>query len=303
VAPNERYRGTLSEDDKLTSLCHAFVEDGVLWLNLTGFVVFVNRLQGKLAKALQLRGSFFDAFADVGSQQAKAFLEAKLRRAAADPAAAELRAGIDGPATALMTQGSIHELAAALQGALVGAMQGVIEQCVRREVRAALPVVLDVAQLAPEAVQVNINAPSRSNADLRRINLVPPETAEEEAELVDGTLLVTKYLRQKFAHEDLSPLVRERAVQSFRSFFSTLLKTRKAAATAPDNMPMAGQIGRAQVHYRHADRPLMDQVWEAAAEHRALLVKKLEADVNSAATQIAARVARLARSRSPRVAA
>ena len=68
----------------------------MLWLNFTAFVVFVNRLPGPLAKTLHLRSSFFDAFTDIGSQQAKAFLEAKLRRAAADPAAAQLRSEVDG---------------------------------------------------------------------------------------------------------------------------------------------------------------------------------------------------------------
>ena len=44
-----------------------------------------------------MRSSFFDAFTDIGSQSARCFLEAKLRRAANDPAAAQLRAETDGP--------------------------------------------------------------------------------------------------------------------------------------------------------------------------------------------------------------
>jgi hypothetical protein len=63
------------------------VKDGVLWLNCISFVVFVNSLPGPLAKALHLRSSFFDAFADIGSQSAKHFLHAKLERAAGDQAA------------------------------------------------------------------------------------------------------------------------------------------------------------------------------------------------------------------------
>lgn len=71
--------------------------DGVLWLNYLAFVVFINNLPGPLAKTLHLRSSFFDAFTDIGSQSAKIFLEAKLKRAANDPAAAQLRAETDGP--------------------------------------------------------------------------------------------------------------------------------------------------------------------------------------------------------------
>lgn len=71
--------------------------DGVLWLNYIAFVVFVNNLPGPLAKTLHLRSSFFDAFSDIGSQSAKFFLQAKLRRASDDPAAAQLRSETDGP--------------------------------------------------------------------------------------------------------------------------------------------------------------------------------------------------------------
>jgi len=73
------------------------VIDGVLWLNYIAFVVFVNNLPGPLAKTLHLRSSFFDAFSDIGSQSAKFFLQAKLRRASDDPAAAQLRSETDGP--------------------------------------------------------------------------------------------------------------------------------------------------------------------------------------------------------------
>lgn len=68
----------------------------MLRLNFTAYVVFVNRLPGPLAKTMQLRSSFFDAFTDIGSHQTKIFLEAKLKRAAADPAAAQLRSEVEG---------------------------------------------------------------------------------------------------------------------------------------------------------------------------------------------------------------
>ena len=73
------------------------MDDGVLFLNYISFVVFVNNLPGPLAKALHLRSSFFDAFTDIGSRSAKTFIEAKLKRAASDPAAAHLRSETDGP--------------------------------------------------------------------------------------------------------------------------------------------------------------------------------------------------------------
>jgi len=89
--------GALSDEEKERACCYAVVADGVLWLNYLAFVVFVNNLPGPLAKTLHLRSSFFDAFTDIGSQSAKTFLEAKLKRAASDPAAAHLRSETDGP--------------------------------------------------------------------------------------------------------------------------------------------------------------------------------------------------------------
>jgi len=68
----------------------------VLWLNYIAFIIFVNSLSGPLAKTLHLRSSFFDAFSDIGSESAKTFLEAKLKRAESDPAAARLRSEVDG---------------------------------------------------------------------------------------------------------------------------------------------------------------------------------------------------------------
>jgi len=90
-------QGSLSEEEKARARCYFVVQDGVLWLNYISYVVFVNNLQGPLAKALHLRSSFFDAFTDIGSQSAKIFLEAKLKRATSDPAAAHLRSETDGP--------------------------------------------------------------------------------------------------------------------------------------------------------------------------------------------------------------
>jgi hypothetical protein len=66
-------------------------------------------------------------------------------------------------------------------------------------------------QLAPEAVQVNLNSSRRSNADLRRINLPPPSTPEEAAELARNTLLVSSYLQNKLnGVTGLHPMVAHR---------------------------------------------------------------------------------------------
>lgn len=73
---------------------------GVLFLNFTACVLFVNKLPGALAARMQLRASFFEAFTDIGSAHARSFLLAKLARAAAEPVAAQLRAEVDGPAEA-----------------------------------------------------------------------------------------------------------------------------------------------------------------------------------------------------------
>ena len=80
--------------------CHFYTEAGVLYLNFTSHVLFLQHSAGPLARSMQLRASFFDAFADIGSQQAKEFLLAKLRRAEVDPAAARLRAEVDGDGAA-----------------------------------------------------------------------------------------------------------------------------------------------------------------------------------------------------------
>ena len=69
-------------------------------------MLFVNKLPGPLAARIQLRASFFDAFTDIGSAHAKAFLLAKLARAAAEPVAAQLRAEVGGPSEASEQQSS-----------------------------------------------------------------------------------------------------------------------------------------------------------------------------------------------------
>ena len=96
--------GSLSEEEKERARCYSVVIDGVLWLNYLAFVVFVNNLSGPLARTLHLRSSFFDAFTDIGSQSAKCFLEAKLKRASRDPAAAHLRSETDGPVNEVALQ-------------------------------------------------------------------------------------------------------------------------------------------------------------------------------------------------------
>ena len=88
--------GSLSDEDKHLMRCHWEIEGGKVYANFIMYIVCMHRLHGPLARALQLRATFFDAFADIGSEQAKAFLFAKLHRVATDPAAAQIRSELDG---------------------------------------------------------------------------------------------------------------------------------------------------------------------------------------------------------------
>jgi hypothetical protein len=57
-----------------------------------------------------LRSSFFDAFSDIGSHAAKTFLEAKLKRAAGDQAAIQLRSETDGQSLELVSNLQVEEI-------------------------------------------------------------------------------------------------------------------------------------------------------------------------------------------------
>lgn len=100
-------------------------KDGILYLNFTACVLFVNKLPGVLAARMQLRASYFDAFTDIGSAHAKAFLLAKLNRAALDPVAAQLRAEVDGPSEASGQQSSDVALRTWLESRL-NALEGMV---------------------------------------------------------------------------------------------------------------------------------------------------------------------------------
>ena len=258
--------------------CYWEIEKGKVNANFVMHIVCTHHLRGPLARTLQLRATFFDAFSDVGSERAKAFLVAKLQRAAADPAADALRAGI-GPSPS----SSLDQIVDALEGRIVHMLEGRMQLCIRRELAAALPPALRLMQLAPEAVQVNLNSSRRSNPDLRGINVPPPLDRDAETALIQDTLLVTTFLTQKFAASDLHAEVKKRAVQGFKSCFSCHLKVRKQTSMAGAQLPMAGQIGRAQVQYRQSDRPLMEQIWGELREHREQLVERIVSRIAAAA--------------------
>lgn len=74
---------------------------------------------------MQLRSSYFDAFTDIGSAHAKAFLLAKLARAAAEPVAAQLRAELDGPSEVSGQQSSDVALRTWLESRL-DALEGMV---------------------------------------------------------------------------------------------------------------------------------------------------------------------------------
>ena len=92
--------GQLSDDEQFRLSCFAVKADGILLLNFTACILFVNKLPGVLAARMQLRASYFDAFTDIGSAHAKAFLLAKLTRSALDPVAKQLCVEVDGPSAA-----------------------------------------------------------------------------------------------------------------------------------------------------------------------------------------------------------
>jgi len=104
-AEGERNSGTISELEKQKMKCYGIIEDGVLKLNYLAYVVFMQRLPGVLARRMHLQASFFDAFADIGSSQARAFLAAKFQRVASDPAAAHLRGEVDPPTLVTIESG------------------------------------------------------------------------------------------------------------------------------------------------------------------------------------------------------
>ena len=89
----------------------------------------------------------------------------------------------------------------------------------------------------------------------------------------------------------MSETAQRQSVAGFRSMYSQALKMKKQEL---GDAPMAGQIGRAQMHYTHKDRPLMDQVWDDLGDFREALVRRILRQNARAAAHDAAR------SRSPR---
>jgi len=156
---------------------------------------------------------------------------------------------------------------------------------------AALPAALRALHLAPDAVQKNNNASRRSNAELLTINLPVPEDAAAQQRLAKDTLLVSSYLRKKFAETSLSETAQRQSVAGFRSMYSQALKMKQREL---GDAPMAGQMGWAQMHYTHTDRPLMDQGWADLGDFREALVRRILCQNARAAAHDAAR------SRSPR---
>jgi hypothetical protein len=242
-------------------------------MNFVAFVVFINHLRGPLAKSIQLRGSFLDAFTDIGSEQAQRLLAAKLQRAQGDLAAIQLRGEVDA------------SVALPESGRLV-----LSREDVRAAVKDAVVEVLTALRLQPEAAQVNINSSARHNSDLRAINVPVPKSEEEADALADETLLVTTYLRQQFATTELDELVQRQAVAAFKSRFSSTLKDYKMEVmeAAGEEMPVVGQIGRAQPHYVKGDRDLMDEVWERLQVERRQVVRKVQARLAEWAARTAA---------------
>jgi len=260
--------------------CFWEIKDGEVHVNYITHVLCTQCLRGPLARTLQLRATFFDAFTDIGSEHAKAFLVAKLQRAGADPAAATLRAGVDAPRRVAAGGGGAHQLAPEMVLQIESAMERVLD----RRLASALPSALAAMQLAPEAVQVNINSSGRSNGDLRRINVPPPQSPHAEMMLMRDTLLVTDFLKEKAAELVSDNEEKMRLPQAMKSFFSNCVREKKRAAMEGGvPLPMVGQIGRAQVHYRQSDRPLMEQVWVELQHYRNELLQGIRHRIRASA--------------------
>jgi hypothetical protein len=240
---------------------------------------------------------------EVGDQRIYAEVDANAAGSSSDA-----RAFVLGPQEAARQGQAVLTSSPTWMPLLVRDLQPCLQDMMARALASALPVALRSVQLSPDAVQVNINSSGRSNADLRSINLPPPESEEEEARaLASDTLLVSVFLKRKFAEVRadgvvLSAVTQARAVKGVLGNFSSALKVAKARAMGAVPVPYAGQIGRAQVHYRYSDRPLMERVWTETEPFRALLVTRLQRELAAAAEEESVGRPR-ARSRSARAAA
>ena len=106
-------------------------------------------------------------------------------------------------------------------------------------------------------------------------------------------------LGEKLSREgQLSLETQRRAVDVYRSYFSTGLASRKARSTPGRlTVPRVGQIGRSQPHYREEDRPLMEEEWEATSPYRENLIQNILGQNEDASRMDAANS--VERSRSP----
>jgi hypothetical protein len=278
----------LEEDERRRLCCFAMFAEGKLLLNFVAVVIFVNKLPGVLAKRMQIRSSLLDAFTDIGSVHAKAFLEAKLSRAGIDPVAADLRAEVDGPSNIPLAEVSTLSFSIAMAN-LETRLNESLQKTMLEALRVALPPALSLAQLAPEAVQVNLNTSRRSNADLRRINLPPPSSDEDSHVLARNTLTVSVYLLEKLTNEPgVYPRVARHVLQKYRGPFSAYAKKRKQEL---GSVTFVGQLGRSQVHYTHSDRHFLDECWANTTQTRSRILEEVISEFREVSQHLPVRAA------------
>jgi hypothetical protein len=127
-------------------------------------------------------------------------------------------------------------------------------------------------------IQVNLNTTARSNANLALIDVPAPANQAETAALVRDTVTVSGFLKRKFSGLDLNSAEQRMARTSYMAAFGYVAKLRKLQS---GDLNFAGQINRAQVHYRLSDLPLLEGVWE---ETQALRDYFIEANRNRLAS-------------------
>ena len=149
-------------------------------------------------------------------------------------------------------------------GAAVGEMRVQLQAIV-----SALPSMMHVP------AHVSLNSSSRSTAQLSRANVPPPRNDAERRDLVEGTLLVSAYLRDKIAevYPRLSDQRRRSLLSAIKTAFSNALENLKLERSS--SVARVAQIARSQPHYTHDDRPLMDEAWAALAPYRGERCRRL----------------------------
>jgi hypothetical protein len=208
-------------------------------------------------------------------------VEARFRAAAADPAANQFRSEVDGHA-----ENGLEVAEHDPEGAVAVQIQTPIDEMSRGIVQilermSALERKQNSFQdtlesLARLPLQVNLNTTARSNANLALIDVPMPSDQAQLRALARDTVTLSGFLKRKFSELELSSEEKHLARSKVSNAFGHLAKLRKLAS---GSLEYAGQINRAQVHYRLQDLPLLEGVWDETEPLRRYVVAELRARV------------------------